>query len=166
MVCVEPTGNLEWLIGEAMSITLKLNHVDGLNLRQQMANKVERTEGNQVVRGTEWKLEPAIDPVTGLDQDRDIRKIGVDGKKEKLGTYTVHITAGLKNLIVSKKGPIVSVDFRNSSLRNQMRIKMQKFDTKDKKWKDDGSAQYIPPNSPYGVYVGDGQRAILDEMPT
>jgi hypothetical protein len=150
-----------------MSITLKLNHVEGLNLRQQAAHKVVRTEDGHVVGGVDWKFEPPTDVEAGsLARDTHIRELDSKGRPKKLDTYTVYITAGLKNLVVSKKGPIVSVDFRNSSLRNQMRIKLQKLDPKSKQWKDDGAPQYVPPNSPWGVFVGDGQRAILDEMPT
>jgi hypothetical protein len=42
--------------------------------------------------------------------------------------------------------------------------------TKDGKdvheWKDSGNAQYFRPNDFMGVYVGTGQRAVVDEMPT
>jgi hypothetical protein len=164
---MESPSNVEWLKGENMSVTLRLNHVDGLKLRQQSAHKITRTPDGQVVNGLEWKFEPPTDPVNEtLMQDEDPRRRDSQGKPTKLGTYTVYITAGLKNLVVSKKGPIVSVDFKNSSLRNQMRTKVQKLDPKTKQWKDDGAPQYVPPNTAYGVFVGDNQRAILDEMPT
>lgn len=153
-----------------MSITLKLKHLDTLRLRQQSAQKVERTENGAIVKGTEWKFDP-----DDCKQDEDQRKVGPDGKHEKLGTYTVYITAGLKNLVLELKGKVVHVDFRNGSLRNTLRIKYQKaVEVKDKKdekkihteWRDEGTPQYIPANAWTGVFVGDGQRAIVDEMPT
>ena len=161
-----------------MSITLKLIHEDGLRLRQQMAAKVDRMQTELdgkpvdtpfVVHGTEWKFEK-----DDVKQDEDLRRIGADGKHEKLGTYTIYITSGLKNLVIERKGGIKSVDFRNSSLRNQLRIQVQKLvevkKAKDgsavKEWKNDGQPQYIPANVFGGAFVGDGQRAVVDEMPT
>jgi hypothetical protein len=161
-----------------MSITLKLQHDDGIRLRQQSAAKVERlqteVDGKQVdtplvIRGTEWRFEK-----DDLKQDEDLRKLGADGKHLKLGTYTAYITAGLKNLVIERKGIIKSLDFRNSSVRNQMKIQVQKLvevkKGKDgsavKEWKNDGPAQYIPANTFGGAFVGDGQRAVIDEMPT
>jgi hypothetical protein len=56
-----------------------------------------------------------------------------------------------------------------------MRIKYQTLEktgrkTKDGKevheWKDSGQPQYIPPNTFGGAFVGDNQRAILEECPT
>ena len=149
-----------------MSITLKLQHQDNLRLRQQSAHKVERTESGTILKGTEWRFEPE-----DCKQDEDLRKIDAEGKKLKLGTYTIYITAGLKNLVIERKGKVEHVDFRNSSLRNQMRVKYQKLVKPDPKktnqeWRDDGIPQYIPANTFTGVFVGDGQRAIVDEMPT
>lgn len=158
-----------------MSITLKLQHVDGLRLRQQAATKVERTEAGSIIRGVDWKFEPK-----DCEQEFHQRLVGADGKKVKLDHYIVYVTAGLKNLVVEKKGKVESYNFQNSALRNQMRVKYQKLvavekdgkpaKTKEGKpimeWKDDGSPQYVPSNTFTGVYVGDGQRAIVDEMPT
>lgn len=161
-----------------MSITLKLQHEDGVRLRQQSASKVERLQteidGKPVdtpfiVRGTDWKFDK-----DDAKQDEDLRKLDSDGTHMKLGTYTVYITSGLKNLVIERKGSVKSLDFRNSSLRNQMRIQVQKLvevrKGKDgspvKEWKNDGQPQYIPPNVFGGAFVGDGQRAIVDEMPT
>ncbi len=115
-----------------------------------------------------------------IDQDRDYRRVGADGQKEVLGTYSVHITHNLKNLVVERKGKVQSFDFKNPSIRNPVRIQYQKLvPVLDKKgepkqrdgkpvmeWKNEGLAQYIPPNTFGGAFVGDGQRAILDEMPT
>lgn len=152
-----------------MSITLKITHLDGMRLRQQSASRKED--------GTlEWKFDP-----TELQQDEDPRKVDSHGKHEKLGTYTMHLTSSLKNLVVEKKGKQESCNFRNSSLRNQMRMKVQtlteikpvKLDEAGNvlkravmEWKDGGAVQYIPANQWTGIMVGDNQRAILDEMPT
>lgn len=153
-----------------MSVTLKLKHMEGLVLRQQMARHVDRTDSGTIIKGTEWVFER--EPVK---QDEDLRKVEADGSHVKLGTYTVYVTAGLKNMVVEKPGKIEHVDFRNSSLRNQLRLKYQKkadvnSGKKDAKphleWRDEGAPQYIAPNVWTGVFVGDGQRVIVDEMPT
>lgn len=161
-----------------MSITLKIQHEDGIRLRQQSATKVERLQteidGKKidtpfVVHGTEWKFDK-----DETKQDEDQRRLNSDGTHLKLGTYTVYITSGLRNLVIERKGAIKSVDFRNSALRNQLRIQAQKLvevrKAKDgapvKEWKTDGPPQYIGPNVFGGAFVGDGQRAIIDEMPT
>lgn len=171
-----------------MSIQLKLQHEDGVRLRQQSAHKVERAPGigdksgetpGPVKGGTDWKFDRFQDD-TGktyeeVQQDRDPRRVGNDGKKIPLGTYTVHVTAGMRNLVIERKGKIASFNFKNPAVRNQMRIKYQELKASDRKtkdgkivheWKDSGQAQYIPPNTPCGVFVGDNQRAIVDEMPT
>lgn len=175
-----------------MSIMLKLTHEEGLRLRQQTAHKVERAAGigdksgdtpGPVRHGTDWKFDRWQDE-TGkwfeeAQQDRDPRRVGADGKKIPLGTYTLHITAGMRNLVVERKGKQAAFNFKNSAVRNQMRVQYQVLEAKTKdgkpvtkdgkqvhEWKNSGQAQYIPPNSFGGVYVGDTQRAILDEMPT
>jgi hypothetical protein len=171
-----------------MSIMLKLTHEEGLRLRQQTAHKVDRVPGIEdksgatpgpVKSGTDWKFDRFQDE-TGrtfeeVQQDLDTRRIGNDGKKLPLGTYTIHITAGMRNLVVERKGKVTSFNFKNPAVRNQMRIRYQTLEktgrkTKEGKeiheWKDSGQPQYIPPNTFGGVFVGDNQRAILDEMPT
>lgn len=173
-----------------MSIQLRLQHEDGIRLRQQTAHKVERVEtlvdGKPVEGGpvkpttaTDWRFDKWQDS-TGrtyeeCQQDEDPRRVDAQGKKLKLGTYTLHITAGMRNLVVERKGKVAPFNFKNPAIRNQLRIRYQTLEktgrkTKDGKdvheWKDSGSPQYIPPNTFAGVYVGDGQRAILDEMPT
>lgn len=167
-----------------MSIQLKLNHEEGIRLRQQTAHKVERKggvdgEGGTPVMGTDWKFDKHQDS-TGktseeVPQDRDPRRVGADGKHLPLGTYTVHVTANMRNLVVERKGKVTPFNFKNPAVRNQMRIRYQTLEktdrlTKDKKpvheWKDSGQPQYIPPNTFAGVFVGDNQRAVIDEMPT
>jgi hypothetical protein len=171
-----------------MSIQLKLTHEDGVRLRQQSAHKVERTEalvdgkptsGGVVRSGTDWKFDRFQEDngksSDEVPQDRDPRRVGNDGKKIPLGTYTVHVTAGMRNLVIERKGKVTSFNFKNPAVRNQMRIKYQELKASDRKtkdgkvvheWKDSGQAQYIPPNTPCGVFVGDNQRAIVDECPT
>jgi len=163
-----------------MAIKLKIQHREGLRLRQQTAQDVTRTVGNTVTAGTDWKFDQHTDyegkPIGEVDQDRDARLIDGAGKKLRLGTYTVHINAGMHNLVIEQKGKVKSVDFKNESIRNQLRIKYQELKdtgrkTKDNKpiyeWKDQaGPPVYIPPNTWGGAFVGDGQRAILDECPT
>jgi hypothetical protein len=176
-----------------MSIQLKLNHEEGLRLRQQTAHKVERVEGiadksgttpGAVKSGTDWKFDKYQEDngktTDEVPQDRDPRRVGNDGKKIPLGTYTLHITAGMRNLVVERKGKVSPFNFKNEAVRNQMRIRYQVLSVKKGKdgspvqkdgkpvhvWEDSGQPQYIPPNTFGGVYVGDNQRAILDEMPT
>jgi hypothetical protein len=154
-----------------MSIQLKIIYKEGLRVRQQSAHKAERVGAeNILVSGTEWRFDP-----TDVEQDKDQRRVDRDGKPEKLGTFTVHIVAGLKNMVLEKKGKSEHVEFRNGALRNQMRIKMQELvevrKAKDGKtpvmeWKENGPVQYVPPNSWTGVAVGDGLRAIVEELPT
>lgn len=167
-----------------MSVQLKLTHEEGLRLRQQTAHKVERAAasgdgGGVPVIGTDWKFDKYQD-ATGktteeVPQDRDPRHVGPDGKHLLLGTYTIHVTANMRNLVVERKGKVKSFDFKNPAVRNQMRIRYQTLEkngkkTKDGKdiheWKDSGQPQYVPPNTFGGAFVGDNQRAILDEMPT
>jgi hypothetical protein len=180
-----------------MSVTLKLNHEEGIRLRQQEVHKVEQKVPRKVerkneltgetehvtehdtVKVTEWRFRKilASDGKTTEDcqQDEDPRRVGSDGRKVQLGTYTVHVTAGMNNLVIERKGKVAPFNFKNGAIRNQVRIKYQRLVdsgrvTKDKKpiyeWKDDGQPQYLPPNTFGGAFVGDGQRAIVDEMPT
>lgn len=162
-----------------MSIELRLTHEEGLRLRQQSAHAVTRAEGNVVTAGKDWKFDKLQDyegkPVDEVDQDRDARQVDGAGKKLKLGKYTVHITAGTRNLVVERKGKVKSLDFLNRAIRNQLRIKYQELKDTGRKvngkaiheWKDSaGPALYIPPNTWGGAFVGDGQRAVIDEMPT
>jgi hypothetical protein len=177
-----------------MSIQLKLTHEDGLRLRQQQASDIERTEdkvvvdsdgkpqtirGGLIVKGKEWKFVKFQDnnghPVDDVQQDEDLRRVDANGKKLKLGTYTLHITAGIRNLVVERAGKVVPYNFKNPAVRNQVRVKYQTLEksgrkTKDGKdvheWKDSGTPSYHQPNTFMGVFVGTGQRAIVDEMPT
>jgi len=157
-----------------MSIELRLTHEEGLRLRQQSAHKV----GDGGLK--EWKFDKLQDyegkPVDEVDQDRDARQCDGAGKKLKLGKYTVHITAGTRNLVAERKGKVKSMDFLNRAIRNQLRIRYQELKATGRKtkegkevheWKDAAGAPiYIPPNTWGGAFVGDGQRAIIDEMPT
>lgn len=163
-----------------MGIRLKIQHREGLRLRQQTAQQVTRAEGNVVTAGTDWKFDKHTDyegrPIDELDQDRDVRLVDGSGKKVRLGTYTVHINAGTHNLVIEQKGKVKSLDFKNEAIRNQIRIRYQELVntgrvTKDKKpifeWKDQAGAPiYVAPNTWGGAFVGEGQRAVLDEMPT
>jgi hypothetical protein len=164
-----------------MSVTLKLVHEDGIRLRQQSATKIDQkaTLTEEASTRTEWRFVKiqASDgrQVEDCQQDEDYRRTDSNGRKIKLGTYTVHVTAGTNNLVVERKGKVAPFNFKNPSIRNQVRVQYQTLvdsgrKTKDKatvhEWKNDGQAKYIPPNTFDGVFVGDGQRAIVDEMPT
>jgi hypothetical protein len=159
-----------------MAIFLTLQHVDGLRLRQQVAATVERVKGTEtsdgmVVGAKEWHFEkkPGTREDVEVEQDRDKRN-----PDKLLGTYSPSISFGLKNLVVERKGAVTNIDFRNSSVRNIMRIKTQVLapvGKKDKEGKDikawtDQNTIYLPPNQWGGFAVGEGLRIILDEMPT
>ena len=177
-----------------MSIQLKLQHEDGLRLRQQQAQVVTRTEdkvivdadgnkqtirGGLITEGKEWKFVKGQDNnghvTEEVQQDEDLRRTDSNGKKLKLGTYTVHLTAGMRNLVVERTGKVAPFNFKNPAVRNQLRAKYQTLEktgrkTKDGKdvheWKDSGQPQYFPANTFVGVFVGTGQRAVIDECPT
>jgi hypothetical protein len=165
-----------------MSVTLKLVHEEGIRLRQQAAHKIEHKDEKTgtATQSVDWRFtkRPASHGggvVEECQQDEDPRRVDSSGRKLQLGTYTVHITAGMNNLVIERKGKVAPFSFKNPAIRNQVRVQHQKLvdsgrKTKDQKpvheWKNDGTAKYIPPNTFDGVFVGDGQRAILDEMPT
>jgi hypothetical protein len=163
-----------------MSVTLKLTHEEGIRLRQQSAHKIEsKSLTGEPTTMVEWRFvkRPASDGkiVEECQQDEDPRRVDANGRKAQLGTYTVHITAGMNNLVIERKGKVAPYSFKNPAIRNQVRVQHQKLvdtgrKTKDSKpvheWKNDGVAKYVPPNAFDGVFVGDGQRAILDECPT
>jgi hypothetical protein len=164
-----------------MSVTLKLVHEEGIRLRQQSAHKIEQTDlaGGPSTQIVDWRFvkRPASDGkiVEECQQDEDPRRVDANGRKAQLGTYTVHVTAGMNNLVIERKGKVSPYSFKNPAIRNQVRVQHQRLvesgrKTKEGKsvheWKNDGVAKYVPPNSFDGVFVGDGQRAILDEMPT
>ncbi len=164
-----------------MSVTLKLVHEEGIRLRQQAAHKIEHVDEKTKLSSiqTEWRFVKRPDSsgrvVEDCPQDEDPRRVGSDGKKIQLGTYTVHVTAGMNNLVIERKGKVAPFNFKNGAIRNQVRVQYQKLvdsgrKTKDSKpvheWKNDGAAKYIPPNTFDGAFVGDGQRAIVDECPT
>lgn len=157
-----------------MSIALKFMHIDGLRLRQQSAHDVERTPDNQIVGGKEWRFDigPDRKPLE-VEQDKDERRRDAKGMPELMGTYTAHITAGLRNLVVEKSGKAENIQFRNGSVRNKMKVRYQKLVTiknektgKDsQKWEDAGT-QFVDANTYGGAFIGDGTRVILDEQPT
>jgi hypothetical protein len=161
-----------------MAIFLNFEHVDGLRLRQQLAvaTRVEGTElsDGAVVGAKEWLFEK-LEPGAHASPDREVPRDLHPKTREPLNTYTgVTINFGLKNLVIdfTKRG-VIQVPFRNSSVRNQLRIRYEtvtkrkgKDGTETEVWKSSGPAQYLAPQLWGGVAVGDGQRAILDEMPT
>ena len=166
-----------------MSIQLKLQHEEGLRLRQQTANKLERGPTGNVISAGDWKFSKFQDrnghPTEDIQQDLDPRRVAADGKKEATGFYTVHVTYNQHNLVVERKGKVAPFNFKNPAIRNQMRVRYQTLvaKTKDGKpvtqngkpvhvWEDSGQPQYVPPNTFAGAFVGDNQRAILEEMPT
>jgi hypothetical protein len=163
-----------------MSVTLKLVHEEGVRLRQQAAHKIEEKDltTGEPTQSVDWRFvkRPASDGrlVEECQQDEDSRRVDANGRKAQLGTYTVHVTAGMNNLIIERKGKVAPFNFKNPAIRNQVRVQYQKLVDSGRKlnekpvfeWKNDGAPQYLPPNTFGGAFVGDGQRAIVDEMPT
>jgi hypothetical protein len=164
-----------------MSVTLKLVHEEGIRLRQQAAHKIEHTDEKTkaVTTSVDWRFVKRPDSggkvVEECQQDEDPRRVDSNGRKMQLGTYTVHVTHGMNNLVIERKGKVTPFNFKNGAIRNQVRIQYQRLvdsgrKTKDQKpvheWKNDGAPQYLPPNTFGGAFVGEGQRAIVDEMPT
>jgi hypothetical protein len=158
-----------------MAIALRLEHVDGLRLRQQLATAKRNNtkEGdNTILGGVDWHFEK----VSGTHEDAVVPRDLDARTREPTNTYSPTINFGLKNLVIERKGPITHLEFRNTSVRNQLRIKTQTNvstgrRTKDgadiKVWEDSGvPPQYLAPQLWGGVAVGDGTRVILDEMPT
>lgn len=143
-----------------MSITLRFTHIEGLTLQQQTLHKEKDSQT--------WKNDPET-----ARRDVDYKQLDSKGRPRQLDSYEpLYVTAGMRNVVLTKKGPIVHVDFRNSSLRNQLRLKTQvltevKGDkgAVKKEWKD-SSTSFVAANTFSGAFIGDGQRAILDEMPT
>lgn len=155
-----------------MAIFLRIEHIDGLRMRQQTAQKVQRegTDGT-VKAGTEWRFDK--DPVSKEDalvqRDLDSRT------REPTNIYSPVLNFGLRNLVIERKGPVVAIAFRNSSVRNQLRIRYEQFlptgkkNSKDEdilEWRSTAAPTYILPSQWGGVSVGTGIRAFLDEMPT
>ena len=158
-----------------MTIFLKIDHMPGIRIRQQVAHSVARTSGTElsdglVVGGKEWKFEK--DPITKKDVEvpRDL-----DQRTQKpLNTYSFSVSFGLKNAVIDRQGKAENVSFRNESVRNVLRVKVESYEPTEKRdsnkepikaWKPHSTLQ-VQPGQWGGAVVGDGLRAILDELPT
>jgi hypothetical protein len=133
-----------------MSVQLKLEKIAGVRYRQQTQRESTGKGGEKTKI---WAFEPG-DCQPDLDQRT----------REPLPSFTVYVSAGLKNLVVEKTGADTTVNFHNSSVRNQLRIRQQSKD-KNGKW-ENVRDEYVPANTFCGVFVGAANRAIVDEMPT
>jgi hypothetical protein len=157
-----------------VSIALRFSHVEGLRLRQQSAHEVARTPDNQIIGGKEWRFDVGADrkPLE-VEQDKDERRRDAAGQPTLLGTYTAHVTAGLRNVVVEKTGKAENIPFRNGSVRNKLKVRYQtlvehkneKTDKVTHKWQDSGT-QFVDANSWGGAFIGETMRVIMDEMPT
>jgi len=158
-----------------MTIFLRIEDIEGLRIRQQIGQKVSRVVGSDLSDGlvtgnTEWKFEK--DPITRHDVEI---ALDLDQRTQRpLKTRSFSVSFALKNAIVDRKGKAENVSFRNESVRNVLRVKVQSLDATDKKdsnkefikaWKDH-TTLFVQPGQWGGAVVGDGLRAILDEMPT
>lgn len=140
-----------------MSIQLRIDHVEGLKLRQQTYKDKLDAEPTVNEKGEkfypkDWYFEP-----DDCLRDLDPRT------REPTNHYTTYVGAHLKNLVLEKSGSASNLMFRNSSIRNQLRLRAQR---KHKgKWITERDS-YLDPNTYGGVYIGDGLRTIVDEVPT
>src|SRR5712675_264036 len=116
-----------------MSVTLKLVHEEGIRLRQQAAHKIEHVDEKTQLSSiqTDWRFvkRQASDgkTVEECGQDEDPRRVDASGRKAQLGTYTVHVTAGMNNLVIERKGKVAPFSFKNPAIRNQVRVQHQKL---------------------------------------
>lgn len=145
-----------------MSTQIQIRHIDGLRLRQQIFKDVpdsrfagELKEGESPPTVKAWKFDAGAGDVR---QDEDNRT------HEPLGVYSPYIGYSLRNLVIERKGKQENVTFRNGNVRQTLKVTQQELG-KDKKWKPVGT-NMIPPNSWGGAVVGDGNRAIVEELPT
>lgn len=145
-----------------MSTQILLRHVDGLRLRQQQFKDVpdsrfkgELKEGESPPTVKAWKFDP-----DGGDVRQDIDQ----RTHEPLGVYSPYISYGIRNLVMERKGKAENISFRNGNVRQTLKVTQQELG-KDKKWKPTG-VNMVPPNSWGGAFIGDGNRAIVEELPT
>lgn len=139
-----------------MATSIQIRHVEGLRLRQQTLREVPDSKhkgDGQPPLIKAWKFEP-----DDVRQDLDIRT------HQPLGIYTAHTAYNLRNLVIERAGKGENVTFRNANVRQVLNVKQQVLDG-NKKWRPNGVAQ-IPPNTWGGVFVGDGNRAVVEELPT
>jgi len=140
-----------------MATQIQVRHIEGLRLRQQTLREVpdskHKGEGEPPMIKV-WKFEPQDVP-----QDLDVRT------REPLGIYSVHVAYNLRNLVVERKGKGENVTFRNANVRQVLRIKQEALDG-NKKWKPAGAPILLDPNTWGGAFVGDGNRAVIEELPT
>ncbi len=139
-----------------MATQIQIKDVVGLRLRQQTLREVpdskHKGDGEPPLIKA-WKFEPV-----DVNQDIDVRT------HEPLGIYTVHVAYNLRNLVVERKGKGENVTFRNANVRQVLRVRQETLDA-NKKWKPAGT-NMIAPNTWGGVFVGDGNRAVIEELPT
>lgn len=171
-----------------MAVQIQFRHVEGMRIRQQTFRDIPHTvpaklkrapdpnfpddpsrsievllEPERIENVREWKFEPEDIP-----QDEDART------HKPTGVYTVHLAYNLKNVVLERKGPGENVTFRNAGIRNTLRIWQQTF-TDTGKLSKGGKAikdwvkqspSLLAPNTYGGVFIGDGNRAIVEELPT
>lgn len=145
-----------------MSTMIQLRHIDGLRVRQQDYKDVpdsrfkgELKEGEQLPTVKAWRF-----PVDGGEVRQD-----VDNRThEPLGSYSPYIGYNLRNLVIDRKGKQENVTFRNGNVRQSLKISQQELG-RDKKWKPAG-VSILSANSWGGCVVGDGNRAVIEELPT
>ena len=139
-----------------MATQIQIRDVPGLRIRQQALREVVdskyKGDGEPPLVKV-WKFDAGEIP-----QDKDRRT------QEPLGVYSVHIAYNLRNLVIERQGKADSVTFRNANVRQTLQVRQEVLDA-NKKWKPNGTSQ-IAPNTWGGVIVGDGNRAIISELPT
>lgn len=145
-----------------MSTLIQLRHIDGFRVRQQDYKDVPDSrfkdklkEGESLPMVKAWRF----------PEDGGIVRQDVDNRThEPMGTYSPYVAYNLRNLVIECRGTKQNVSFRNANVRQVLKVSQQELG-KDKKWKPVGSCM-IPPNTWGGCVVGDGNRAIVEELPT
>lgn len=144
-----------------MSTCIQIRHIDGLRLRQRTMREVPDSkfrpekEGDAPPMVKAWKF-----PEDGgeVPQDTDART------HVPAGTYSPYVATNIRDLVIESRGAQTNVTFRNANVRQTLRVTQQELG-KDKKWRPSGS-QMVPANTWGGCVVGNGNRAIIQELPT
>lgn len=143
-----------------MSTLIQLRHIDGLRVRQQEFKEVPDSS----FKGKEGDTPPMVKAWRFPADGGDVRQDVDQRTHVPVGTYSPYIAYNLRNLVIERKGKQENVTFRNANVRQVLKVTQQELG-KDKKWKP-SSTNLIPANEWGGVVVGDGNRAIVQELPT
>lgn len=158
-----------------MAIQLTIEHVDGLRLRQQVHRASVDPKTGTVTKTNEWVFQK--DPLNR--NDLEVPRVLDPRTREPTKFYMPVINGGVQNLVIDKKGTPAPVSFRNTSLRNTIRIrtfvqmeekrpgaKEGEKEQSVRAWRPNLTPVFLGPQEVGGVVVGDGVRAFVEELPT